>query len=191
MSPFGAVRCPVTRQQTPRPTHESTAISRCAPERKGATHSPRGMMPESGDAYVRRLAILTYLCPLMTELREVFLARRREENGAVPRQNAGQALVAYINGNLAGDLSLDALSDRFYLSKSQLGRLFKQATGSSIWEYVLIKRLLNARQRIRDGEPAGEVCQSSGFRDYSAFFRAYKKRFGLSPQEDRGRGRAG
>lgn len=35
MSPFGAVRCPVTRQQTPRPTHESTAISRCAPERKG------------------------------------------------------------------------------------------------------------------------------------------------------------
>ena len=77
----------------------------------------------------------------MTELREVFLARRREENGAVPRQNAGQALVAYINSNLAGDLSLDALSDRFYLSKSQLGRLFKQATGSSIWEYVLIKRL--------------------------------------------------
>lgn len=81
----------------------------------------RGMMPENGDAYIRRLAILTYLCPLMTELREVFLARRREENGAVPRQNAGQALVAYINSNLAGDLSLDALSDRFYLSKSQLG----------------------------------------------------------------------
>lgn len=35
MSPFGAVRCPVTRQQTPRPTHESTAISRCAPGEKG------------------------------------------------------------------------------------------------------------------------------------------------------------
>lgn len=66
MSPFGAVRCPVTRQQTPRPTHENTAISRCAPERKGATHSPRGMMPESAPSRIWRFSAASQCtaCPV-------------------------------------------------------------------------------------------------------------------------------
>lgn len=154
-------------------------------------HMPNGqalmylqnMLIEEADGYARELAIRTYLPPLLTEVRHVFL--QRETDAAPEHRDISRELVEYINENLCGDLTLDALADHFFLSKSQLGRLFRKATGSPIWEYVLIKRLLAARGRIRGGEAAGEVCQSCGFREYSSFYRAYKKRFGVSPREDR------
>lgn len=93
-------------------------------------------------------------------------------------------LIDYINKNLYEPLSLSFLSDRFFLSQSQLNRLFKRATGTSVWEYITIKRLIAARNRIRVGEQAGKVCASCGFKDYSSFYRMYKSRFGVSPKQD-------
>ena len=80
---------------------------------------------------------------------------------------------------------LFSISRRFYLSKSQLNRVFSRATGSPVWEYVRIKRLLSARERLLAGESAVNVCTECGFKDYSSFFRAYKARFGQSPSSER------
>ena len=93
-------------------------------------------------------------------------------------------LIDYINKNLYEPLSLSRLSDKFFLSQSQLNRLFKKATGTSVWEYITIKRLIAARNRIRVGEHSGKVCISCGFKDYSSFYRMYKNRFGVSPKQD-------
>ncbi len=93
-------------------------------------------------------------------------------------------LIDYINKNLYEPLSLSRLSDEFFLSQSQLNRLFKKAMGTSVWEYITIKRLIASRNRIRAGEHAGKVCISCGFKDYSSFYRMYKARFGVSPKQD-------
>ena len=63
-------------------------------------------------------------------------------------------------------------------------RLFKEETGWTIGNYIHKKRLLLARDQIRDGLPATEACFNSGFRDYSTFSRAYKKEFHTSPSGD-------
>ena len=93
-------------------------------------------------------------------------------------------LVAYVNEHLFDDLSLQVIADRFYRSRSQISRIFQQATGSPLWEYVSIKRLLAARAMIQRGESAGHACITCGFTDYSSSFRAYRAHFGHAPRED-------
>lgn len=101
------------------------------------------------------------------------------------RSGAGQAnaIAAYLNDHLGDPLTLDAVAKEFYLSKSQLSRIFKAHTGSTIGSYLMVKRLHMARRLILDGMSAASASAYCGFHDYSAFYRAYKKRFDCTPSE--------
>lgn len=93
-------------------------------------------------------------------------------------------VIHYVNLHLTDSLEIDTLSRQVFLSKYYLMRLFKEETGWTIGNYIHKKRLLLARDQIRDGLPATEACYNSGFRDYSTFSRAYKKEFHTSPSGD-------
>lgn len=143
------------------------------------------MKTDSGDEYSRRLSITSHLFPVLIEVRAAFGARQGEKEES-QYHDISRELVDYINYNLmSAELSLDSLSRYFLISKPHLNRIFKKATGSTIWNYVLIKRMMAARQMIMSGKPAFEVCQACGFKDYSAFYRLYKKKFNLTPQQER------
>lgn len=94
-------------------------------------------------------------------------------------------VLAYLNENLSEELLLDDLASRFFISKDHLNRLFHLATGTTIRQYVLYKRISFAQQRILSGESAASVAQAAGFQDYSVFFRAYRKILGHSPSADK------
>lgn len=115
-------------------------------------------------------------------------AKRVTETVTAPTRtdNIANQIIDYVNSNLYAPLSLEALSNEFFLSKSQINRIFKTNTGSSVGRYVAIKRLLSARQLIRSGEAVAAAAAKCGYCDYSAFYRAYQKQFGVSPQKDRG-----
>jgi len=102
----------------------------------------------------------------------------------MPAQGLQSQLVAYVNEHLFDDISLQTVADSFYRSRSQISRVFQQATGSPLWEYVTLKRLMAARAMIQRGETAYTACISCGFSDYSSFFRAYRSHFGHPPKED-------
>ena len=94
-----------------------------------------------------------------------------------------QALIDYINANLAADLSVDALAAKIYLSRFHLMRKFKLETGYSIHRYITEKRLLKAREMLASSMPVTDICYECGFNDYSVFSRSFRKMFGLSPTE--------
>ncbi len=96
-----------------------------------------------------------------------------------------QPLLGYIENHLAGDLSADALAQEAYLSKYYLMRRFKAATGYSLHRYVTMKRLLHARSLLTESPERAimEISADSGFTDYTAFFRAFKAQFSVTPQE--------
>lgn len=95
-------------------------------------------------------------------------------------------ILRYIDAHLAEDLSIDILAEEFYISKFHMMRLFKQETGRSIHDYLQERRLLHARDLIRQGISATDSCFQSGFRSYSSFTRAYAKHFGTTPTGRKG-----
>jgi AraC-like DNA-binding protein/mannose-6-phosphate isomerase-like protein (cupin superfamily) len=92
-------------------------------------------------------------------------------------------ILNYINTNLNSDLSLDKLSDKFYMSKYYLMHKFKKYTGYTIYNYIMQKRIIMANNLIKGGKPITEACFECGFGDYSSFLKAFKKIFGASPKQ--------
>ena len=130
------------------------------------------------------MEIHSKLFTILFEIYKAYNSRKDRLSDIAESPDVAKQLIEYVNKNLYEPLSLNSLSERFFLSQSQLNRLFRRATGTSIWEYITIKRLITARNRIRVGEHAGKVCISCGFKDYSSFYRMYKARFGVSPKQD-------
>ena len=120
---------------------------------------------------------------LMVEVNRVCRGGHQVQAAAGDRKVV--ALLQYLNLHLTEELSIDQLAERFYISKYHMMRRFKEETGYTIHNYVVTKRLMLAREKIADGMPVGEACYACGFGEYSAFARAYKKQFSVSPRSAR------
>ena len=122
---------------------------------------------------------------LLALLRDLNLAFQRLPSYEQRSETLETAIIRLINDNYHLELSLQELSDRFFISRAQLCRRFQKATGTSIGRYITVKRLTAARQLLLQGRKASDVCAMCGFRDYSTFYRAYSRHFGHSPQKEK------
>ena len=92
-------------------------------------------------------------------------------------------VLRYIAENLSGDLSVDALASRFYLSRYYLMHRFKAVTGYTLHQYITQKRMLLAGELIRAGAPVMKAAEQAGFSEYSTFLRAFQSTFHMSPRD--------
>ena len=98
---------------------------------------------------------------------------------------AKSAVIAWLDEHFTEPISLDMLSERFFLSKSQLNSLCRKQTGTTLIDYVIRKRLGYAQLMLSNGVSAAEAAEAAGFGDYTSFYRAYTKAFGCSPSKAR------
>ncbi len=126
-----------------------------------------------------RINAVAKLLPLLDDICKAF----GNKTVSVESETVIQKILKYINSNITEHISIDEICREFYISKSQLCRIFKTNTGSTIWEYITAKRLVLAQNYIRSGHAPSKIFANCGFGDYSTFYRAYKKRFGISPNE--------
>ena len=132
------------------------------------------------------MQLITTLPVILSELYSI--RQNTSDADALTKKEGSPILtevIDYINQNLTAIKSLAELQHRFFFSKSTLNRMFLESTGSTVWEYVIIKRLHAARRMLIDGKNAASAATACGFGDYSAFYRQYKRVFGKSPCRNR------
>lgn len=93
------------------------------------------------------------------------------------------AVLSYINAHYSEPLTLDALAERFFISKYHLLRKFESQVGTTVHRYILQKRLLNAKQLLAGGVAPSEACAYCGFGDYANFYRAFRSEYGVTPRQ--------
>ena len=96
----------------------------------------------------------------------------------------GDQILKYINRNLMSIQSLSEICKHFYISKTHLNKHFKQIIGTTVWDYIITKRLIIAKDLLNEGHKPNWVAQKCGYSEYSAFYKAYKKQFHISPKDD-------
>ena len=114
----------------------------------------------------------------------LFLARtvyEQEHQNKKDQLSQYEAITQYVDQHLDEPLSLDAIAKHFYLSKYYLVHLFRENAGLSVHQYILKRRLAACCDAMLGGAAVGEVYRQWGFYDYSAFYRAFRKEYGMSP----------
>lgn len=98
-----------------------------------------------------------------------------------------QNIKSYVQDNYCNaELSLTTLGDFFELSSSYLSRLFKEAEGTALLDYINKIRIGQSKSLLAQSkQSAQEISQNVGYNDYHSFSRTFKKLEGISPQQYR------
>lgn len=96
-----------------------------------------------------------------------------------------EQVMGYIEDNLANKITLPDTARHFYVSESTVSQLFRNKMGVSFYRCVTQRRLIAAKGMILEGTALESVAARSGFTDYSAFYRAFKQEYGISPRQYR------
>ncbi len=137
-------------------------------------------MPEP----LRWTAIVAELQALLSHL--AYMAQSASSSTpSEPIPQTVSRLISYLNSHYTEPVTLDGLSARFFISKHHLNKVFRKATGTTVGEYVIYKRVIAAQQMIQNGMAATQAAIAAGFNDYSVFYRAYRRILGRSPVRER------
>lgn len=125
------------------------------------------------------LLSLTYLIQLLVMVNETFSSKKQTTTSILSPKVV--PILQYIDLHLTDKLSLDLLSKELSMDKYYLSHLFKKNTGSTLYQYILTKRIVLAKQLLQEGNSVTDTCELAGFNDFSNFIRTFKKATGMSP----------
>lgn len=157
---------------------------------------PKISMPEDEAARTQMLlaAVHREVCEKREHWRDVILsalevaaytAKRLSvhDQPAHPQHPGVQRVIKHINQYFSEELSLKLLADIANLSPTYLSHLFAQSTGIHLKEYILQRRIAEARLLLlNDPErKVSEIALVVGFKQFADFNRNFKRITGVTP----------
>jgi len=94
-----------------------------------------------------------------------------------------QQTLDYIEDNLQTEITAAELAEMAGFSLFHYYRLFQQATGLPVMQYILRRRLLHGVYAMKQGSTKVDAALSFGFDTYAGFYKAFCREFGSTPSE--------
>ena len=94
-----------------------------------------------------------------------------------------QESLDYIEENLQTEITAAELAEMAGFSLFHYYRLFQQATGLPVMQYILRRRLLHGVYAMKQGNTRINAALRFGFDTYAGFYRAFCREFGSTPSE--------
>ncbi len=127
--------------------------------------------------YTLLMNILNLLCRTMRRTEPV--------EGEVFGNSVIQEVLEYINNHYTQPIRIENLARSFGVSVSWLSHEFTRFTNRSVYDYVLYRRVMLARQQMLGDASLNDIAYQCGFNDYSNFLRSFTKIAGVSPSRYR------
>lgn len=128
---------------------------------------------------------IVYVLYLLQSLKSFMnLSIRQSRNARL--KNHAERMRQWLDEHYQKEFRLDQMADALHLSPYYISRIFKQAEGVTITEYLLIRRM-RAAGLLLETTSLGikEIARKSGFPSESYFVRTFKKFYGQTPLQFR------
>lgn len=94
--------------------------------------------------------------------------------------------LEYIHDNFTNEISIQTLSEKFYLSPNYLCHLFKKEVGDNFIEYISRLRIQYACKLLTETDlPIKQIGEKCGIHDYFYFTRIFKRIMNQTPTQYR------
>ncbi len=93
-----------------------------------------------------------------------------------------KTVIDYINENIRLNISIDKLAEIVPLSRRNLEMKFKEATGTSVYQFILDKKVdLISTELLTTDKDLLDIAIEMGFNDVRNVYRIFKKNTGYTP----------
>lgn len=126
------------------------------------------------------LLLTSKLFELLAFIKYVY---RGKEGVVIPESEPelwSEKAIRYIERNFR-ECQASEVAHALNINENYLSRLFKNETGTSLNNYIIQRRIAEAKKLLYNGVSVKDTCTSSGFNDCSNFIRTFKKFTGMSP----------
>lgn len=92
-------------------------------------------------------------------------------------------IIEIVNQQYAQINTVEELCSLAHYSPAYINRIFREGMNMSPYQFLIGKKLNEAKKVLRAGGTVAEACEYAGFRDYSNFITLFKRKFGMTPKK--------
>lgn len=171
------------------------ALWAAAKEKAAVTHASRARTSFHGNSLIEnfRLALreqgnrrMGWETALRLVAARVLISFSRDyivpaEQHSQSARRAVEGAIEYVDTHVYETLQIPDLAARCELSPRRFTDLFKEQTGETFSNYLNLKRIEYACNRLRESGHIQYACHESGFNDLAYFYRVFKKIMRMTP----------
>lgn len=176
---------------------EGSAFSRCFVERPLGERNVLNLTEEQVEYFMgeyqrledfsrmeaegRSLLMDTCLIRILALVNRLFIQESMETTAQYPADV--REMMNYLDEHLTDQVTLDTLEQVFSLSRYHICHIFKKETGTTVMQYLFMKRVAAAKILLNQGKNVTETCFQAGFTDYTNFITRFRQVTGMTPKQ--------